>query len=159
MTIIDDTRTDIEYLPIAYAMARTMAEVDVLAAMLADTATQYPIAREAGLWWGHFDNPDLRIIFCATGADHARGAGACLKLARIGLRNAGYWDEAVCVRRPETSLWWRDERLGRLPAMEVNPDVTRWAAERLIDLAERAKAATAAYLACWELVGEGVGHE
>jgi hypothetical protein len=147
-TIIDAT----EFLPVGFAIGRCMAEIDALAAMLADPPAMFSVAQAAGLGWPHFAEPDTRIIFCAIGADHARGALAVLKLARIGLKRAGYWDDRLLLERPGMSLFWSDQTLDKLASAEPDPDVTRWAAQRLITVHERAETATAAYMNCFTLV-------
>jgi hypothetical protein len=158
-TVSQNTIDTTEFLPVGFAVGRTMAEIDALAAMLADPAAMYPLAEAEGLSWWHFGEPDTRIIFCAIGVRHEAGALAVLKLAKIGLRHARYWDDRLKLERLGTSLFWSDETLAKLADGTAGPDVCRWAARRLIDLHDRQHAAENAYRACFALVGgEGVDH-
>jgi hypothetical protein len=120
---------------VALADAIGKAEVEVVAAELADPSTLVAVAEAEGVTAATFSHEDLRLTHSA--ADVARNLPLInvLKLARQALRDARYWNPQGPFG---TGSQWSDETLAQLAqSYPVSVTAVRANARHLLSLARR----------------------
>lgn len=141
-----------------FAAERAQAESDVLAVALAAPSGGFPLLSQLGVIPGHFVNDDLRIVAAAGFIANSLGTIGVLRLAREGLRRAGFWD-ASQIAGNVGSMVWSDASLARFACSWFYSDsLLRTYALRLLTVDRRQELAERSYLTCLHAL-KGVSHE
>lgn len=121
----------------ALAAALAGAEVDVVTSVLPAAQSLMPVAEAEGVTAAHFEQEDLRLLFCACDVARHLPLIDLLKLARRALREAGYWDPHGPVSRGSCCLWSDESLALAADAYPPSTATVQMNARHLISLSRR----------------------
>jgi hypothetical protein len=126
---------DVYEAAVALAVDIGRAEVDLVAAELADPSTLVALAEAEGVTAATFSHEDLRIIHVAADVARHLPLVNVLKLARQALRDAHFWNPKGPFG---TGSQWSDETLAQLAgSYPISTVAVRAHARNLLALARR----------------------
>lgn len=137
-------RSDRHYeLAAQIAQLRGKLELELVALAGCDPIHGSRLLRDCGVTASLFAAEDVRIIALAIDLAGERGIEKTAKVARLGLRYHGYWDETDTRTFTRGPLWSDFSLSGLLTSRFYSPTIIRIYAEKLRKIAQRERIAAA----------------